>query len=196
MRSYGRRRTYFATAVAGTHGDIQGIFETKAYLCLRYIYIVEHDVEDRLGLSTLEHKGCLLHIVTLVKLHAFYQYIARALWVYSDVVHQFSIITQIAADDVLALQQMHTPERRVGNANHGIILLLRGKLQCGALLQFDIDIAGQHDRSLNIIGTRGNHNFCSLHGRSLPDGLGKGSPAVSLSIVLRMQDILLPRDLF
>lgn len=65
MRSYGRRRTYFATDVAGTHGDIQGIFETKAYLCLRYIYIVEQDVEDRLGLSTLEHKGCLLHIVTL-----------------------------------------------------------------------------------------------------------------------------------
>lgn len=80
-----------------------------------------------------------------------------------------------------------TPERRVGNANHGIILLLRGKLQCGALLQFDIDIAGQHDRSLNIIGTRGNHNFCSLHGRSLPDGLGKGSPAVNLSIVLSSQ---------
>ena len=78
-------------------------------------------------------------------------------------------------------------KRRVGNANHGIILLLRGKLQCGALLQFDTDIAGQHDRSLNIIGTRGNHNFCSLHGRSLPDGLGKGSPAVSLSIVLSSQ---------
>ena len=219
-------------------------------------------------------------VVAVVKLHAFYQYIARALWVYSVVVHKFGIITQIAADDVLALQQMHTPERRVGNlyslngyaltvvqlqelwaqpvtltelavlqchllmihlaaqvfvkflfgsplgksrhgvsvdgsladngyimasitidegrivieesslptgANHGIILLLGGKLQCGALLQFDTDIAGQHDRSLNIIGTRGNHNFCSLHGRSFPDGLGKGSPAVSLSIVLSSQ---------
>ena len=49
-------------------------------------------------------------------------------------------------------------------ANYGIILLFGCKLQCGALLQFDTDIAGQHDRSLDIIGTRRNHNLGSLHG--------------------------------
>ena len=63
MGSYGRRRTYLASDVAGTHVDIHGILEAQANLCLHYIHIVEHDVEDGLGLSTLQHEGCLLHIV-------------------------------------------------------------------------------------------------------------------------------------
>ena len=54
-------------------------------------------------------------IVTIVKVDILNEDISRAFGIYAVIVDKFGIVAYASADDILAVKEMETPERRVGD---------------------------------------------------------------------------------